>query len=112
MDTFTRRSNILSILIERGHETINNLADEFHVSSKTIRRDVEILSLNHPITTKAGRYYGGIYYDSRMRTSRNSLKQPQIKLLNKMLASGRNQRPIMITAEDMNTIQSIFNDYI
>ena len=48
-------------LCRRRHDTINNLAFEFGVSARTIRRDIEALSLKEPIYTRTGRYGGGIY---------------------------------------------------
>lgn len=112
MDTFNRRNNILSVLIERGHDTIYNLAEEFQTSTKTIRRDIEILSLSHPITTRAGRYYGGIYYDKTSRTSHRALNPTQIALLNKMLRFSRANLPITLTNDEVATLQSILNDYL
>ena len=61
MGTAERRTEIMRILCRRRHETISNLADEFGVSSRTILRDIEVLSITEPIYTKCGRYDGGIY---------------------------------------------------
>ncbi|MBE5922691.1 MAG: DeoR family transcriptional regulator [Lachnospiraceae bacterium] len=61
MGTAERRNEILRILCRRRHETIDNLASEFGVSYRTIRRDIEILSLTEPIITRYGRYAGGVY---------------------------------------------------
>lgn len=61
LETADRRKKILKIIRQRGHETIANLAFEFGVSGRTIRRDVEALSLTEPIYTKPGRYMGGVY---------------------------------------------------
>lgn len=56
-----RRIELLKILCIRRHETISNLAIEFGTSERTIRRDIEVLSLTEPIYTQAGRYGGGVY---------------------------------------------------
>ncbi len=61
MGTAERRSRILKLLLKRRNETITNLADEFGVSERTIRRDIEILSLDAPLYTQCGRYGGGVY---------------------------------------------------
>lgn len=58
-----RRSEIMKLLCRRRSETIRNLAFEFEVSERTIRRDIEILSLNEPIYTQVGRYGGGVYVE-------------------------------------------------
>ena len=56
-----RRQEILKILCRRRHETVANLAFELCVSERTIRRDIETLSLSEPIYTQTGRYGGGVY---------------------------------------------------
>ena len=61
MGASERREAIMRILYRRGNETIANLANEFGVSERTIRRDIIELSLNNPIFTVRGRYYGGIH---------------------------------------------------
>ena len=61
MKTTERRSEILKILCRRRYETVSALATEFNVSERTIRRDIESLSLTAPLYTKTGRYEGGIY---------------------------------------------------
>ena len=53
----------MKLLCRRRSETIRNLAFEFEVSERTIRRDIDILSLNEPIYTQVGRYGGGVYVE-------------------------------------------------
>ena len=43
--TTERRQALLRLLCERRYETIDNLAFEFSVNRRTIRRDIELLSL-------------------------------------------------------------------
>lgn len=43
-DTFERRQAILNTLSFRRFETMANLAKQFHVSVRTIQRDINILS--------------------------------------------------------------------
>ena len=61
MGASERRNAIMRLLCRRRHETVVNIAAEFGVSERTIRRDIEILSLNEPIYTQSGRYGGGVY---------------------------------------------------
>lgn len=44
-----RRQKILEILCVRRQETMENLAQEFNVTIRTIRNDIEELTLAHPI---------------------------------------------------------------
>lgn len=43
-----RRQKILEILCVRRQETMENLAQEFNVTIRTIRNDIEELTLAHP----------------------------------------------------------------
>ena len=60
MTASERRQAILEVLSVRRYETRYNLAFEFSVNEKTIRRDIEILSLDYPIYTTQGQG-GGIH---------------------------------------------------
>ena len=51
---------ILAIMCERRYETMANLASEFSVDRRTIRRDIEILALSFPLYTTKGTG-GGVY---------------------------------------------------
>ena len=61
MGTAERRTEIMRVLCRRRHEKISNLAEEFGVSTRTILRDIEVLSIKEPIYTQCGRYGGGVY---------------------------------------------------
>ncbi len=52
--TVERRQMILEVLCERRFERIDNLAFEFKVNRRTIRRDIEILSITFPFYTTKG----------------------------------------------------------
>ena len=60
MRPIERRAAIFDALCIRRHDTVENLASEFGVSEKTIRRDIEELSCSYPIETVRGRYGGGV----------------------------------------------------
>ena len=60
MGTYERRTQIWETLRQRKSDTVENLATEFGVSERTIRRDLNVLITEHPITTICGRY-GGIF---------------------------------------------------
>ena len=55
-----RREAILKVLCQRRQDKIDNLAFEFGVSVRTIKNDIEELSLAYPIETVRGRYGGGV----------------------------------------------------
>jgi len=58
--TVLRRLMVLQVLCERRHDKIENLATEFNVSRRTMRYDIDILSLSFPIYTTKGKG-GGIH---------------------------------------------------
>lgn len=66
-----RRQAILEALSDRRSETVGNLALEFSVSERTIKRDIEVISCSAPVFTVQGNgggirvaegYYFGRYY--------------------------------------------------
>lgn len=59
MGTAERRLEILKILCRRRHKTMRNLASEFGVSVRTVKRDIEVLSITEPVYTRFGKYGGG-----------------------------------------------------
>lgn len=82
MDFVIRRQRILEILCIRRFEKINNLAAEFGVSERTIRKDIEELSCSVPIFTIRGKY-GGVKFADGYYSSRTYLTDEQrIALVN------------------------------
>ena len=49
-----RRQEILEVLSDRRHDTVDNLAAEFGVSRSTIKRDLEVIGCSAPIYTVKG----------------------------------------------------------
>lgn len=84
MEIAERRSEIIRLLCRRKHETIKNLASELSVSEKTIRRDVEALSLSEPIYTQMGRYGGGVYIMDGYSMDRMYMKSEELDVLQKL----------------------------
>lgn len=106
-----RRAALLKTLCRRRHETIYNLAVEFGVSERTIRRDIEILSLTEPIYTQPGRYGGGVYVTENYYMDRMYLEEPAIALLSKILRHAKLEHPYVLTNEDLRIMQKILADY-
>ena len=59
MSAAERRKAVLAALCARRHDTYENLAQEFSVSTRTIQRDVEELMCSYPLKTVRGRCGGG-----------------------------------------------------
>ena len=103
MGAVERRQQILDLLCQRRRETISNLAAELGVSERTIRRDVEMLTLRYPIETVCGLYGGGVrmadwYYQGRRR-----LTPRQTALLRRLALNLQGE-----DLEDMNQILTHF----
>ena len=84
MTASERRNAILEILCMRRVEKINNLAFQFGVTEKTIRRDILTLSLEYPIYTAQGNG-GGVYVGKNFRLGKVFLKNEQQELLERLL---------------------------
>ena len=69
-----RRAAIFDALCIRRQDTVENLASEFGVSEKTIRRDIEELSCSYPIETVRGRYGGGVKVADWYHQNRKTLE--------------------------------------
>ena len=103
MTAMERREAILDVLCQRKHDQINNLAEEFGVSERTIRTDIEVLSCSYPIETVRGRYGGGVKVADWYRRDRKTLSPEQVALL-KRLAPG-------LEEQDLATLNSIINTF-
>lgn len=80
-----RQDAIVQILCIRRQDTISNLAEEFHVSVRTIKYDIEELTLAYPIETIRGRYGGGVRMREGYSTGKKYLNSEQYQLLQKKL---------------------------
>ena len=85
MGTAERRKETLALLCRRRHDTTSNLASEFCVSERTIRRDIEALSLTEPIYTQTGRYGGGIYVLDGYYIDRMYMTEQELEVLRKAM---------------------------
>ena len=102
MNANDRRRAILEVLCERREDTINNLAFEIEVSIRTMKYDIETLSLSHPIYTVQGKG-GGVYIAKGYRFGRKYLKEKQEELLRKKLGE--------LSGEERAIMQSILNEF-
>lgn len=102
MSSMERRMEILDVLCQRRYDTVENLANEFGVSKRTIKYDIEYLTLSYPVYTVQGNG-GGIYVTDGYRLGMKYLSEKQSELLEK-LAVG-------LTGEDLLTMQSILKKF-
>lgn len=93
---------ILEVLCRRRSDTVENLANEFGVSKRTIKYDIEYLSLSYPVYTVQGNG-GGVRIDDGYRLGMKYLSEKQSNLLEK-LAVG-------LTGEELETMKGILQTY-
>lgn len=91
------------ILCKRRHDTISNLAQEFGVSIRTIKYDIEELTLAHPIETIRVRYGGGVRVSDGYYADKKYLNLEQVNLLKKLYP--------LLSESDKKIMDSIFKDF-
>ena len=87
MNRLERRNAILHALYARRSDKVANLADEFGVSIRTIKYDIEALSCLYPIETVRGRYGGCVKLSDWYYPTRVALCPEQLALLKKLAFS-------------------------
>ena len=101
-----RRQRLIEVLCQRRQNTMANLAEEFGVNERTIRRDIEVLTLSYPLDTVCGRYGGGVKVADWYHLNRKVLSPEQAALLKKLAPSLQGADLAV-----MNTIISQFSPY-
>lgn len=109
MGTTERRNEILKRLSRRRRDTISNLASEFGVSKRTIRRDIDEMSLSVPIYTQTGRN-GGIHMLDGYSMERVYMNDDELGLLKKISRLAERTSGLL-TAEDQTLLRSIISSY-
>lgn len=102
MNANERRLAVLEALCARRHDSVENLAFEFGVSVRTIKYDVEALTLSYPIYTTQGNG-GGVHVVEGYYIGRKYLKPYQRALLEQLSAT--------LTGEEAKTMQEILKTF-
>lgn len=110
MGTAERRNEILRILCRRRHETIENLASELAVSKRTIRRDIDVLSMTYPIYTQTGKYNGGVYVMDGFFLERMYMNDTELNVLKKIYIISQNDTSLL-TKQELSILNSIISTY-
>lgn len=101
--TTERRQQILEYLSDVRQTTLDKLVEEFGVSKRTIRYDLEVLTCSAPIETVTGRYGGGIRVADGWYIGRRYLHSDQEALLRELLPG--------LQPEDQKTMQRILDAF-
>ncbi len=97
-----RRQELLEVLCRRRRDTYDNLAFEFNVSRRTIRRDIAVLMCSYPIETSRG-YGGGVKIADGYYLHHRTLNKKQVALLIRLRVN--------LAGDDLETINSILNRF-
>ncbi|GIW48977.1 MAG: hypothetical protein KatS3mg079_453 [Caloramator sp.] len=81
---------------------MKNLAFEFGVTERTIRNDINILSLSYPVETIRGNG-GGVRVMDGYKLNQKYLKPEQEELLRRL--------SLQLTGNDLTIIKSIIKDF-
>lgn len=111
MGTAERRAEIMRILCRRRHETISNLAEEFGVSTRTILRDIEVLSITEPIYTQCGRYGGGVYITDNYVMNRMYMSDRELAVLRKVVFFAENKHICDLDENESDLLKTIIALY-
>lgn len=111
MGTAERRNEIMKKLCRRRHDTITNLASEFGVSERTIRRDIDVLSTKEPIYTQTGRYNGGVYVVEGYSMQRMYMSDKELSVLHKLYIFAENRAACILSPEELETLKHITAEY-
>ena len=100
--TTERRQLILEYISDCRQVTVNDIVNEFQISEKTARTDVQILACSHPIYTQQGGA-GGVRAMDGWYLSRRYLHEDQEALLRSLLPG--------LQPEDQETMQRILTAF-
>ena len=107
MSANERRAAIIEKICLRRHDTVANLAQEFDVSIRTIKYDIETLALSYPVYTTQGNG-GGVHVMDGYRIGRKYFKPSQKELLEKLSNSLQGDE-LKIMNEILNTFSKPTN---
>ena len=103
LNALERRQQIVDILRVHQKVTMGFLSQRFGVSRRTIRTDIEHLSLTYPIQTIRGRYNGGVLLLEEYRSKGKRLTPAQCELLHRV--------QLQMDDTDKEIVQSILLDF-
>ncbi len=109
MGTYERRTKIWEILRQRKSDTVENLAEEFGVSERTIRRDISTMLSTHPITTICGRYGGVMVLDTALPGYFNKKQEEAVR---KLISVIRETAPDALDEAELMELENLLKYYI
>ena len=84
MNPFERRHQLWLIVFRRKKVSVQELADELEVCTRTIRNDLAHMIGSYPITTVRGKYTGCVTLEDKKVELNGELTEKQINFLFRM----------------------------
>lgn len=106
-----RRDELKRLLFLRRYDTMNNLAKELGVSTRTIRRDLVSLCLSEAIYTVPGRYTGGVYVLENFNPNFKRFNEKEIKVLTKIICYLEREKVTIFSEEEIITLKILLQTY-
>lgn len=91
MNANERRAEIMRIMTARRCTTMPELAQEFSVTTRTIRNDIIALTVDYPLETRQGNG-GCVYLPDWYHPHRNILSNEQKQTLSQLMESANEQQ--------------------
>ena len=93
-----RREAIYAELRAKRHLTVGYIAEKYGIHERTVRKDIEELTLVYPIETVRGRYGGGVKLSDWYQPARLTLCPEQMALLKKLAPSLQGQDLVVLNS--------------
>jgi predicted DNA-binding transcriptional regulator YafY len=111
LETAERCFALLKLICRRRYDTIANLASEFNVSERTIRRDIEYLMCTESIYTKSGRYGGGVYVVDTYTMDRMYFSEEELAAVTKLFECSQQKTLCELTEDETRIMKKLIKDY-
>ncbi|MEG0857812.1 MAG: HTH domain-containing protein [Terrisporobacter sp.] len=91
-----RRMKIIKFIYDKRIVTMDELAEELGVAIRTIKRDIDHLSLSYPLETIRGRYGGGVKIIDNFNLRNKHLDTEEIELLEELKGCLSSRKAVIV----------------
>ena len=106
-----RRRSIIKYLCRCRYATIAHLAEAFSVSERTIRRDIEALSISEPVYTQPGRYGGGVYVMDGYYMDYIYFSEEETRILQKLLLYAQDHKGEVLEDHEIGILARMISNH-
>lgn len=111
MRSAERRFDMMAYLCKVRSATMSELATQFGVSVRTVKRDIDELGCIIPLVTKVGRYTGGVYVMDGYFWDRAYMSHEDIAMLETLRDKAYKQEPIYLDELAIKRLERIIEAY-